>query len=75
MGKKLKLDRLKVQSFITTVKRPDQVLGGATDTLCCYPTWDVNYTCYDHETPCANYTYGEATCAPSCRFCYPTDTC
>jgi hypothetical protein len=32
MGKKLKLDKLKVHSFVTTVKNPDEVRGGATDT-------------------------------------------
>lgn len=79
MGKKLKLEGLKVRSFVT---EPEQsvILGGATKTACQFPTCNGYVTCQGYEDPlpqCArsNFTCHVDTCSPSCMYCCMSDPC
>lgn len=78
MPKKIKLQGLKIQSFVTSPEQ-QKIRGGATLTVCQYPTAAGAVTCDVDEwgTICAptRFTCGVATCSPSCRYCCVTDTC
>ncbi|MDQ1349899.1 MAG: hypothetical protein QG657_200 [Acidobacteriota bacterium] len=77
MPKKIKLQGLKIQSFITSTEQ-EKIRGGATLTVCQYPTAHGAMTCDPDFGPyCnpSNFTCGIKTCYASCRYCCVTDTC
>jgi hypothetical protein len=89
MAKKLTLDDLKVQSFVTTLRKEesDELLGGTRlNSECCtqFGAGCDTDTC-DTDTQCPNYTnYGltypecggcDATTIPSECGCGPTELC